>query len=71
MHSQHIFKYKIKIFFNCMPTNYIRSLIGDVNDIYNREFYIDNNINIVINYTKTRFLDLPHLKKVEYHYPMF
>ena len=49
-----------------MPTELLSGLwIGDVNDIYNREFYIDNNINIVINCTRDQgFLDLPHLKKV-------
>ena len=56
-----------------MPTELLSGLwIGDVNDIYNREFYIDNNINIVINCTREQgFLDLPGLKKLEYHYPMF
>ena len=49
-----------------MPTELLSGIwIGDVNDIYNREFYIDNNINIVINCTKEQgFLDLPNLKKV-------
>ena len=38
--------------------------IGDVNDIYNREFYIDNNINIVINLTQLHgFVDLS-IKKI-------
>ena len=49
-----------------MPTEIISGLwIGDVNDIYNREFYIDNNIKIVINCTKDQaFLDLEGLKKI-------
>ena len=49
-----------------MPTELLSGLwIGDVNDIYNRDFYLDNNINIVINCTKEQgFLDLPNLKKI-------
>jgi hypothetical protein len=49
-----------------MPTEIISGLwIGDVNDIYNREFYIDNNIKIVINCTKDQaFLDLSNIKKI-------
>ena len=49
-----------------MPTEILSGLwIGNVNDIYNKEFYVDNNINIVINCTKDQaFLDLEGLKKV-------
>ena len=49
-----------------MPTEILSGLwIGNVNDIYNKEFYLDNNINIVINCTKDQaFLDLEGLKKV-------
>jgi len=49
-----------------MPTEILSGLwIGDVNDIYNKEFYLDNNINIVINCTKDQaFLDLDGIKKV-------
>ena len=49
-----------------MPTEILSGLwIGNVNDIYNKEFYLDNNINIVINCTKDQaFLDLEGLKKI-------
>ena len=49
-----------------MPTEILSGLwIGNVNDIYNKEFYVDNNINIVINCTKDQaFLDLEGLKKI-------
>ena len=49
-----------------MPTEILSGLwIGNVNDIYNKEFYLDNNINIVINCTKDQaFLDLENLKKI-------
>ena len=49
-----------------MPTEILSGLwIGNVNDIYNKEFYFDNNINIVINCTKDQaFLDLEGLKKI-------
>ena len=39
--------------------------IGDMNDIYNEQFYKDNLINIVINCTRDQdFLDLPDLQKL-------
>ena len=49
-----------------MPTEILSGLwIGNVNDIYNKEFYLDNNINIVINCTKDQaFLDIEGLKKI-------
>ena len=49
-----------------MPTEILSGLwIGDINDIYNEEFYKDNLINIVINCTIDQgFLDLPNLKKI-------
>ena len=49
-----------------MPTEILSGLwIGDINDIYDEEFYKDNLINIVINCTIDRgFLDLPNLKKI-------
>ena len=49
-----------------MPTEILSGLwIGDINDIYDEEFYKDNLINIVINCTIDQgFLDLPNLKKI-------
>ena len=49
-----------------MPSEILSGLwIGNINDIYNKEFYVDNNINIVINCTKDQaFLDLEGLKKI-------
>ena len=49
-----------------MPTEIISGLwIGSINDSYNKEFYIDNKINIVINCTNDQaFLNLDHLKKI-------
>ena len=49
-----------------MPTEILSGLwIGSVDDSYNREFYSDNNINIVINCTRDQaFLNLDNLKKV-------
>ena len=49
-----------------MPTEILSGLwIGNINDIYNKEFYLDNNINIAINCTKDQaFLDLENLKKI-------
>ena len=49
-----------------MPTEMLSGLwIGSVDDSYNRDFYSDNNINIVINCTKDQaFLNLDNLKKV-------
>ena len=49
-----------------MPTEIISGLwIGNINDIYNEEFYNDNLINICINCTIDQgFLDLPNLKKI-------
>jgi hypothetical protein len=49
-----------------MPTEIISGLwIGDVNDIYNRDFYTDNNINIIINCTKDQaFIDLQNITKI-------
>ena len=49
-----------------MPTEIISGLwIGSVNDSYNKDFYIDNKINIVINCTNDQaFLNLDHLKKI-------
>jgi len=39
--------------------------IGDINDMYNEQFYKDNLINIVINCTLDQsFLDLPDLRKL-------
>ena len=47
-----------------MPTELLSGIwIGDVNDIYNREFYIDNNINIVINCTKEHVFRFTEFKK--------
>ena len=49
-----------------MPTEIISGLwIGSINDSYNKDFYIDNKINIVINCTNDQaFLNLDHLKKI-------
>ena len=49
-----------------MPTEILSGLwIGDINDIYDEEFYKNNLINIVINCTIDQgFLDLPNLKKI-------
>ena len=49
-----------------MPTEIISGLwIGSINDSYNKEFYYDNKINIVINCTNDQaFLNLDHLKKI-------
>ena len=49
-----------------MPTEILSGLwIGSVDDSYNREFYSDNNISIVINCTRDQaFLNLDNLKKV-------
>lgn len=49
-----------------MPTEILSGLwTGDINDIYNEEFYKDNLITIVINCTIDQgFLDLPNLKKL-------
>lgn len=49
-----------------MPNEIISGLwIGNINDIYNEEFYNDNLINICINCTIDQgFLDLPNLKKI-------
>jgi len=49
-----------------MPTEILSGLwIGDLNDMYNEEFYRDNLINIVINCTVSQdFLDLPELRKL-------
>ena len=49
-----------------MPTEIISGLwIGNINDIYNEEFYNDNLINICINCTIDQgFLDLPNIKKI-------
>lgn len=49
-----------------MPTEILSGLwTGDINDIYNEEFYKDNLISIVINCTIDQgFLDLPNLKKL-------
>ena len=49
-----------------MPTEILSGLwIGSVNDVYNSEFYADNNINIAINCTTdVGFLNLDSLNKV-------
>lgn len=49
-----------------MPTEILSGLwIGSVNDVYNSEFYSDNNINIAINCTTdVGFLNLDTLNKV-------
>jgi len=49
-----------------MPTEIISGLwIGNINDIYNEEFYNDNLINICINCTIDQgFLDNPNIKKI-------
>ena len=49
-----------------MPTEIISGLwIGNINDIYNEEFYNDNLINICINCTiDLGFLDNPNIKKI-------
>tara|TARA_B100001093_G_C26729445_1_gene971528 strand:- start:771 stop:1184 length:414 start_codon:yes stop_codon:yes gene_type:complete len=49
-----------------MPTEIISGLwIGSINDSYNKDFYNDNKINIVINCTNDQaFLNLDNLKKI-------
>lgn len=49
-----------------MPTEILSGLwIGSVNDVYNSEFYSDNNINIAINCTTdVGFLNVDNLNKV-------
>ena len=49
-----------------MPTELLSGLwIGSVNDIYNSEFYKDNNINTVINCTSDQgFLNIDSINKV-------
>ncbi len=49
-----------------MPTEILSGLwIGSVNDVYNSEFYSDNNINIAINCTTdVGFLNVDTLNKV-------
>ena len=49
-----------------MPTEILSGLwIGSVNDVYNSEFYADNNINIAINCTTdVGFLNVDTLNKV-------
>ena len=49
-----------------MPTEILSGLwIGSVNDVYNSEFYSDNNINIAINCTTdVGFLNIDTLNKV-------
>ena len=49
-----------------MPTEILSGLwVGNINDIYDEEFYKNNLINIVINCTIDQgFLDLPNLKKI-------
>ena len=49
-----------------MPIEIISGLwIGNINDIYNEEFYNDNLIHICINCTIDQgFLDIPKLKKI-------
>ena len=49
-----------------MPTELLSGLwIGSVNDIYNSEFYKDNNINTVINCTADQgFLNVDSINKV-------
>ena len=51
---------------NYMPTELLSGLwIGSVNDIYNSEFYKDNNINTVINCTTDQgFLNMDSLNKI-------
>ena len=49
-----------------MPTELLSGLwIGSINDIYNSEFYKDNNINIVINCTIDQgFLNIDTTNKI-------
>ena len=49
-----------------MPTELLSGLwIGSVNDIYNSEFYRDNNINVAINCTTDQgFLNIDGIHKV-------
>ena len=49
-----------------MPTEILSGLwIGSLNDVYNSEFYNDNNINIAINCTCDQgFLNRDDIKKI-------
>jgi len=49
-----------------MPTELLSGLwVGSINDIYNSEFYKDNNINIVINCTIDQgFLNIDTTNKI-------